>query len=121
MLFIYLFFMAFTAIYCSLNDKNPIIHEILSPKNINLKQERLNCDLDQGVQPLTFDWYHNDEKLTDNHKITIKIRDDSAVLIIKSLSVDDLGDYKCVARNKYGEHSQKVSLYFNCKRSLKTI
>lgn len=97
-------------------DKNqPMIQEIPLPKNINLNQIRLNCDLEQGLPPFAFEWYFNDKKLEDNNKTTIKIRDDSSVLIIKSISVDDLGEYKCVVKNDYGEDVRKVSLYVNSK------
>ena len=98
------------------NENRPIIQEIALPKNFNQNQVvRLNCALVQGTQPLNFEWYFNGQKLENNNKTTIKIRDDSADLIIRSLSVEDLGDYKCTVSNTYGEDTQKVSLYTNGK------
>ena len=38
-----------------LNQNQPIIQEIALPKIVNLNQVRLNCDLEQGTQPINFD------------------------------------------------------------------
>lgn len=96
-------------------QNKPIIQEVTIVKNKNLDQVRLNCDLEQGVQPLQFEWYFNNRKLNDNNKTTIKIRDDSSALIIKSLSLDDFGDYKCIIKNSYGEDAKTVSVYSKSK------
>jgi len=97
-----------------LNENKPILQEITLPKKFNYNQVvRLNCDLVQGAQPLKFDWYFKNIKLDNNNKTKIIIGDDSSDLIIKQLSVDDLGDYQCTVKNPYGEYSQMVSLYIN--------
>ena len=100
----------------SCNDK-PILQELLTTKNLIENQTiRIICPLIQG-ESVEFEWYKNNEKLTESNKRKIKYGEDSSELIIKSLSIDDLGDYKCVSKNKYGEDSQAVSLYFNGKHS----
>ena len=116
MLLIYFLWLLQPIVANEFNENQPIIQEITIPKNLNQNQVvRLNCDLLQGVQPLNFEWYFESQKLENNNKTIIKIRDDSANLIIRSLSVEDLGTYQCVASNEYGKHSQKVSLYTNGK------
>lgn len=116
MLLIYLLWLLQPVAADEFNENRPIIQEIALPKNFNQNQVvRLNCALVQGTQPLNFEWYFNGQKLENNNKTTIKTRDDSAGLIIRSLSVEDLGDYKCTVSNTYGEDTQKVSLYTNGK------
>ena len=115
MLLIYFLWLLQPILANEFTGNQPIIQEIALPKNFNQNQVvRLNCDLLQGAQPLNFEWYFENNKLENNNKTTIQIRDDSAGLIIRSLSVEDLGAYQCVASNEYGKHSQKVSLYTNC-------
>ena len=98
-------------------DYKPLIQEILVPRNLNENQTiKLNCELVQGYLPTTIDWYLNDKKLEDdNTRIKIKKSDDSATLMIKYLSVDDNGDYYCLAANQYGEHRRHASVYVNSK------
>lgn len=97
-------------------DENIPIVQLLAPKNFNPNQiVRLNCNLLSGQSPFNFEWYFKDQKLVNNNKTTIKIGDDSADLIIRQLSVEDLGDYKCIVSNSYGKDEQKVSLFTNCK------
>ena len=96
-------------------DDKPILQEILVPKNLVENQTiRLLCGIIKG-ESVEFEWYKNDKKLTEFDKRKIKYSEDSSELIIKSLSIDDLGDYKCVSKNKYGVDSQIVSLYFSGK------
>lgn len=102
------------------NELKPIIQEISLPRNVKSNQIlRLNCALVQGIQPLMFEWYYGNEKLHNTNKTTIKVRDDSADLIIKPpLTVDDLGDYRCEVKNSYGKDSQKISFHTNGKSAI---
>lgn len=110
MMFLFYFLWLFQPSFA--NELKPKLQEITLPKDLGQQIIRLNCDLLEGLQPLVFEWYHNNNRLENNNKTTIKIRDDSANLIIKSkLTVDDLGEYKCIVKNSYGQDVQKVSLY----------
>ena len=94
----------------------PLLQEFWMPKNLaENRTVKLNCNLIQGLQPLHFEWFLNDQKLEPNSKRRIVINEESSELVIKSLSVDDLGEYQCVARNGQGEDNQKVSLFFDGK------
>ena len=98
------------------NQAKPILQEFILPRRIvengNIK---LNCDLLQGLKPVQFSWYFNDEVLKENDKLQITVREDSSSLMIKELSVDNNGHFKCLAANSYGSDYQKVSVYVNSK------
>ena len=98
-----------------LNEEKPLIQEIMLPKIIVEGQTvRLNCALIQGSS-VNFEWLFNGEKLRENAKRRIKLSDDSSELIIKQVSVDELGEYRCVAFNRNGKDAQTVSLLVNGK------
>lgn len=98
--------------YAKLSDR-PLLQEILIPKSLNENQTtRLVCSIIQGEE-VDFEWYCNDKKLDQNGKRRIISHEESSELVIKSLSVEDLGEYKCLGKNKYGQDVQKASLVFN--------
>ena len=98
------------------NQDKPVLQEVTLPKKIIENQDiKLNCDLLRGLKPVQFSWYFNDEVLKENDKLQITIREDSSSLMIKELSVDNNGHFKCLAANGYGSDYQKVSVYVNSK------
>lgn len=91
----------------------PLLQELWAPKNLaENKTVRLNCNLIQG-NSVKFEWYLNDQKLESNVKRRIVFNEESSELVFKSLSAHDLGTYRCVAKNEFGEDNQNVSLFFN--------
>ena len=95
-------------------EELPLLQEILVPKNLNENQPiKLNCDLLQGKQPVKLDWLFNGKKLDEDSRIKIKTDEDSASLVIRSLTIDDLGEYECVGSNQLGQHKRQASVYFN--------
>lgn len=97
------------------NDAKPILQEILLPRRIVENQNiKLNCDLLNGAKS-TFSWYFNDELIKENDRVQIVQREDESNLIIKEVSIDDLGTYRCVASNSFGSDQQRVSVLFNSK------
>ena len=110
MLFILILIGLFSpSVYC---DK-PLLQELSVPKNLEENQTiRIICPLIRG-ESVQFEWFKDDKKLIESSKRKLKYGDDSSELIIKSLSIDDLGDYKCFSRNEFGEDIQKISLYFD--------
>lgn len=96
----------------SQNEK-PLLQEIVMPKNLAENQTiRIICPLIQGTS-VNFIWFMNGEKLKETNRRKIKKTEDASELVIKNLSIEDLGEYKCATKNSYGEDSQKVSLFFN--------
>lgn len=95
------------------DDNRVILQEITLPKNLNEKLLKLNCDLIQGEQ-VEFIWLFNNEKLIENSKRKIKSNDESSQLIIRSLTVDDIGTYSCLAKStKFGSDRKDVNVFFN--------
>lgn len=91
-----------------------VIQEIFVPRNLAQNQTvRLNCALISGEQPVSFEWYFNNAKLVENSNRKIKISEDSSDLIIKSLSVDDIGKYQCRSSNELGSDRKDVDVFFN--------
>lgn len=91
----------------------PLLQEILVPKNLaENRTTRLVCSIEQG-ESIDFSWFLNDRKLESNEKQRIVHNQESSELVIKSLSVDDLGDYRCLGKNKFGQDMQRISLVFN--------
>ena len=101
------------SIQSSLQSDRPLLQEITLPKNLNENQTiKLNCDLLQGSQ-VEFVWWFNNEKLVENSRKRIKSTDEFSRLLIKSLSVDDIGRYSCVASNEFESDRKDVDVVFN--------
>ena len=99
------------------NANRPLLQEIALPKILSEnKTIRLHCSIELG-EAVEFTWYLNDQRLDPNGKRRIINHEESSELVIKSLSVDDLGTYSCVGKNKHGRDAQKVQLIFNGRLS----
>lgn len=96
------------------DSNRPLLQEITLPKNLNENQTiKLNCDLLQGGQ-VEFAWLFNNEKLVESSRKRIKSNDEYSYLVIRSLSVDDIGRYTCVAQSSEFESDRKeVDVFFN--------
>ena len=95
------------------SSNGPLLQELFVPKNLKENQTtRLVCSIVQG-DAVDFQWFLNDKKLDQNDRRRIVSHEELSELVIKSLSIDDLGDYKCIVQNKYGQDVQKASLVFN--------
>lgn len=110
------FFLAHQAILSEASEELPFLQEILVPKNLNENQPiKLNCDLLRGKQPVRLDWRFKNKKLEEDGRIKIKADEDSASLVIRSLTIDDVGEYECVGSNEFGQHKRQAIVYFNGK------
>ena len=107
----------------SLSDEKPVLQEITLPRKLVENQTiRLNCDLIQGAKPIRFSWFFNDEPIRENERLQIDARrEDVSSLMIKGLSVEQIGSYKCVGANQHGSDQQTVAVYVNSKRTLKVL
>ena len=98
------------------NRQKPVLLEILVPRKLVENQTiRLNCDLLQGARPIKFVWYFNDAPVKENERLQIETRTDASSLMIKGLSVEQIGSYRCVGANEYGSDQQTVAVYVNSK------
>ena len=99
------------------DENQPVLQEIFVPRKLVENQTiRLNCDLIQGAKPIQFSWFFDDEPIRESERLQIDTRrDDVSSLAIRSLSVDSVGRYKCVAANDHGSDQQAVAVYVNSK------
>ena len=82
------------------NEERPVLQEINLPRKLVENQTiRLNCDLLQSSRPVRFSWFFDDEPVKENERLQIDTRLDSSSLMIKDLSVESVGRYKCVGTN----------------------
>lgn len=63
-----------------------------------------------GVPYPELQWTYNGRPLANCQKYAIKHDGDNSVLIIRNCNLDDIGEYKCVAKNREGEDSTKAKL-----------
>ena len=99
------------------NGDKPVLQELFVPRKLVENQTiRLNCDLIQGTKPIQFNWFFDDEPIRENERLQIDSRkDDASSLVIRRLSVDSVGRYKCVSLNDHGSDQQEVAVYVNSK------
>ena len=94
----------------------PLLQEIFVPRSLNENQTiKLNCDIIQAKQPVKIEWYFKNRKLENDSKHKIRATEESASLMIRTLSIDDLGEYFCLASNELGNHKRYASVYMNSK------
>lgn len=55
-------------------------------------------------------WSFNNKPIKNDQKYAIKHDGDNSILIIKNCNLDDIGNYKCVARNREGEDTTQCKL-----------
>lgn len=60
----------------------------------------LPCKVDSFPVP-TITWYHNDTEINIEEQKRINLAEDDTSLYIDGVDFDDLGAYKCVARNEF--------------------
>ena len=101
------------------NGQTPLLQEISLPRKLAENQAvRLNCDLLKGSRPIQFRWFFDDGQIReDDRSLQTTHRDDMSSLTIKSLSVESVGRYKCVATNEHGSDQQTVAVYVNSERT----
>ena len=101
------------------NKQKPILQEITLPRKLVEGQDiRLNCYLLKGTRPVKFSWFFNDEPIKETEKLQTIVREDESNLLIRELSVDNVGKFKCVGANDQGSDQQAVALYVNSKKTL---
>lgn len=73
----------------------------------------LDCKLPvkvAGVPYPELTWYFNNKPIKNNEKYTIKHDGDNSILHIKNCKPEDMGAYKCVAKNREGEDTTQCRL-----------
>ena len=70
------------------------------------------CGVEEGSDPLFFEWLINEMKLKPSPDVNYKIENNKrfSILSIEKLSQKDSANYGCVVSNQFGSDSQTISL-----------
>ena len=86
--------------------------------DLNTPNLVVSCSLSSGSKPIVIEWLKNGKSLMNNgHRVTFKNEEMFSVLMIRDLSLDDVGNYTCIAKNSYGSDQYTSSLVIICKLS----
>ena len=94
----------------------PLIQEIYVPRQLKQANSvRLNCGTVQGELPMVFSWFFNNRQITGSDQFQrsnfiVRTAETNSDLIIKSLSIDTIGQYSCSSSNRHGTDAQNVSI-----------
>ncbi|KAI5633528.1 immunoglobulin i-set domain-containing protein [Phthorimaea operculella] len=67
-------------------------------------EARLYCEI-EAYPEATTNWYHNDTMLSDYNEGNVEIMSENRVLIIKSMTIEDAGNYECEVKNDFDTKS----------------
>ncbi|KAL3218119.1 hypothetical protein MRX96_050867 [Rhipicephalus microplus] len=85
-------------------------------KNIPVGGKALvTCWITSGVQPVTFSWLKDGQSLNTVQGTRLKTDPDYSVLLLEPVVPSHVGNYTCIAKNKYGFDSYTTVLEVECK------
>ncbi|XP_069775261.1 basement membrane-specific heparan sulfate proteoglycan core protein isoform X3 [Narcine bancroftii] len=82
----------------STREKIPVI--AIGPRDVTEIEGNdvtFKCEIVEGAQPVTMEW-----KTPQHQQDNVKISSDGSVLTVTQIRQQDQGQYKCVARNRFG-------------------
>lgn len=71
---------------------------------------QLTCIISKGDLPLKFDWFLENNLITNSLATTLNVGRQTSLLIIQSVSSRHSGNYTCTATNSAGSSSQSAKL-----------
>lgn len=73
------------------------------------------CTIKRGSLPVEFSWLHNGHIISEDRKQKVTINDRSSHFSIGNIQPSDIGNYTCVAGNRYGKDSKTASVIIEGK------
>jgi Down syndrome cell adhesion protein len=100
-------------------DEAPVIQKSSATLNIVAGQKfKLVCSLSSGSVPVEFSWFKNNDVIVAGNPAQIKsVEEDNSVLTISSISPNDAGLYKCIAKNSAGSDFNEVQVIVKGKNA----
>lgn len=81
----------------------PKVHPFNFPKTISEGQSVVaTCTVAEGSKPIQLQWLKNGQEVHDSATVNVGRHETYTALIIKKVSVEDAGNYTCVAKNAFG-------------------
>ncbi|GIZ00400.1 titin [Caerostris extrusa] len=88
----------------------PIIQPFTFPETASQGQRvTAACGILQGSKPLTFQWTKDGKEITDVPNTSVDVQAEYSVLTISPASKNNVGNYTCIVRNSFGQHSHDAS------------
>ncbi|GIY51862.1 titin [Caerostris darwini] len=92
-------------------EEPPVLNPMYVPPNLAIGDNiEIFCIVKRGSYPVQIEWFHNDKKVTSVQKYKITSSESSSHLSIGKIQPDDIGNYTCIAKNRYGQDSNTVVL-----------
>jgi hypothetical protein len=94
------------------NRDRPVLQPISVPNEILAGQKfKLGCVMSSGSLPVTFHWSKDNLPLQSSTNVMIRhVVEDYSELIVQRISPDDVGKYKCSAKNSAGEDQSQIDV-----------
>ncbi|GFS44503.1 titin [Nephila pilipes] len=93
------------------SNEQPVLNPMYVPPNLSIGDNiELSCIVKRGSYPVQIEWLHNDKKVTSLQKYKIINSESSSHLSIGKIQAEDIGNYTCVAKNRFGHDSNTVVL-----------
>ncbi|KAF8764129.1 Titin like protein [Argiope bruennichi] len=104
----------------SSNDSHPtILTPMYVPPNLAIGDiTEIYCNIKRGSFPVNFSWFHNNDELTNKQKYKITNSETSSHLYIGKIKASDIGNYTCIATNRFGQDSGMLSKMIFCYRKM---
>lgn len=75
---------------------------------------QLNCHVSKGDKPIQLSWtFHGKELSTDMGMVTVKVGEDTSLLMVSSADLIHSGNYTCIALNRAGKTTYTTEILVN--------
>ena len=95
------------------DNSSPKLGPVLKSQTRDVNSSlRILCDVQQGDQPLFFEWSKNSQPIKSVPGVKWEIENSKmfSILNIDKISKEDAGNYSCLVKNIYGSDSINVML-----------
>ncbi|XP_055939794.1 cell adhesion molecule Dscam2-like [Argiope bruennichi] len=88
----------------------PIIQPFIFPETASQGQRvTATCGILQGSKPLTFQWMKDGKEIINVPNTSVDVQAEYSVLTISPASKSNVGNYTCIVRNSFGQHSHAAA------------
>ena len=94
----------------SSEEKLTIYDLSFGTKLVENKKFFLTCLLSGADSDAIFEWFLNGQKVVPNEGIYVNQHEDSSMLNIRSMGLEQAGEYECRVSNRLGQDSRSISV-----------